>query len=127
MTDTQKLMADVLHQHRLVTYASTTSDHKHRCQCGWVSSEPYCTWTDHPEHVAEQIVQRIGLKEGYDPARDCLVMWCDWCGDGLTRNPDVLTAAANAIDEGAQRCPDVIRSDNLFKLADSLRKLARRK
>lgn len=109
-------ISDTVRAHRLVAYASTRDiEHKYKCACGWVSPEPYCTWTDHPEHVSEAIVQAIRLREGYDPSRDCLVI--------QYRSVNSATEAADAIDVLAQRNADVITADELFKVADQLRKL----
>ena len=69
---TELVTALIVRRHRLYTFPGVS--YKYVCACGWTSPEPYCTWTDHPEHVAEQIAQGIGLREGYDPARDCLVI-----------------------------------------------------
>lgn len=33
-----------------------------RCACGWVSPEEHCTWTDHPEHVADAVIRELGLR-----------------------------------------------------------------
>lgn len=54
-------LAEVIRQHRLVTYLDKSSGSlwigswptRYRCECGWVSPEADCTRTDHPEHVQD--------------------------------------------------------------------------
>lgn len=61
MSAAQELIAKVVREHRLVFFAFPPN---RRCNCGWISREPYATWTDHPEHLAEAIDQAFN---GLDP------------------------------------------------------------
>lgn len=68
------------------------------CKCGWVSPEPFCTVTDHPEHVesmlldartistAEQLVDlpvRTVLKERFPSGNGAV--WERWNCDEWVR------------------------------------------
>ena len=64
MTDDPRArIAAVQREHRLGRSVVPGHDPGYICECGWRSDEPDCTWTDHPEHVADAVISELGLTE----------------------------------------------------------------
>lgn len=61
MTDTLRTrIAAVQREHRLVTRMIGRKAEK-SCLCGWRSPEWDCTFTDHPEHVADAVIRELTI------------------------------------------------------------------
>lgn len=65
-------MSDVVER---VAAALFAADDRSRLGCAphsWKNTNHY--WRNHYTHLAAAVVAALGLKKGYDPARDCLVV-----------------------------------------------------
>ena len=59
--DLRTRIAAVHQQHRLFSRMVGRKIDK-QCLCGWRSPERDCTWTDHPDHLADVLIRELGLQ-----------------------------------------------------------------
>ena len=66
MPDTLRTRIAAVHQqHRLFSRMVGRKIDK-QCLCGWRSPERDCTWTDHPDHLADVLIRELNLAKACD-------------------------------------------------------------
>lgn len=63
--DLRTRIAAVHQQHRLFSRMVGRKIDK-QCLCGWRSPERDCTWTDHPDHLADVLIRELNRQNLLD-------------------------------------------------------------